>query len=378
MIDTVCLLIPKNMVKFTTKWDLHSQTASYEKYVCNANHRHKANWDYFPRLSGYKRKGFYTEDAVRIEFSVPKLLYKNNLQELRESDFENVVDTLAVRLTTMGVIIEKEVLRRSSVSTVHFAKNIALSNGYTSRMLIGEMQKVNISKQLDISRAKFTNNGEILHLHTNSYEFVVYDKIADLQKGERRSIDKDQTPYQMSLFEKIQSGESPLEVIRFEVRLNKKVKFNQILTLLWYEKNPRFCDIFCEKMSIEVVNHFWTQHIKSKSLGIFDISSKPKEILRTLLLSSAGSKAKHIIYEYGLFALARDEGGIRELRSLLEKRSASRTWYRIARDIEAVNKKISEGIYHNWITLINDNMLKYKPFEYKPTKPKKVNRSKAK
>jgi hypothetical protein len=58
---------------------------------------------------------------------------------------------------------------------------------------------------------------------------VVYDKIADLQKSEKRSIDKDQTEYQMSLFDEIQSQGSPLEVIRFEVRLNKKVKFNQIL-----------------------------------------------------------------------------------------------------------------------------------------------------
>jgi hypothetical protein len=136
--------------------------------------------------------------------------------------------------------------------------------------------------------------------------------------------------------------------------------------------------VFCEKMALEVVNHFWTQHIKNKSLGIFDITSKPKEILRTLLLTSPKDTAKNMIYEYGLFALVRDEGGIRELRSLLEKRSATRTWYRIARDIETVNHKISEGIFHNWITIINQNMLKYEPFEYKQIKTKKVNVSKEK
>jgi hypothetical protein len=109
-------------------------------------------------LSGYKRKGFYADDAVRIEFSVPKIIFSNNLQELGDTDFENVIDTLSKRLITLGVRIETDVLRNASVSTVHFAKNIELSNGYTSRMLIGEMQKVNISKQLDISRAKFTNS----------------------------------------------------------------------------------------------------------------------------------------------------------------------------------------------------------------------------
>ena len=365
MIDTVVLLIPKNMVQFTTKWDLHSQTAAYEKYICNANHRQKANGDYFPRLSGYKKKWFYVDDTIRIEFSVPKILYRNNLQELRATDFESVIERLYERLVTLWATIEKDTLRRASVSTAHFAKNIALSSGYTSRMLIGEMQKVNISKQLDISRAKFTNNGEILHLHTSSYEFVVYDKIADMRKGEKKSEDKDQTAYQMSMLDVMPSQRSPTEIIRFEVRLNKKVKLNQILEKLWYEKNPHFSDLFNEKMSIDIVNHFWTQYIKSKSLGIFDISSKPKEILRTLLLMGPKDTAKNVIYEYGLFALARDEGGIRELRSLLEKRSTSRTWYRITRDIETVNGKISQGIRHNWLTIIDQNMLEYKAFEYK-------------
>ncbi len=232
MIDTVVLLIPKKMVQFADSWDLYSKTSSYEKYVRNASSQEKANGDYFPRLSGYKRKGFYIEDTIRIEFSVPKILYKNNLKELQENDFESVINTLKDRLDTMGAIIDTDTLGRASVSTVHFAKNIPLSSGYSSRMLIGEMQKVNTSKQLDVSRAKYTNYGETFYIHASSYEFVIYDKIADIQKSQKRSVDTDQTAYQMNMLDGSDPRGPHSEVIRFEVRLNKKTKLNKILEKL--------------------------------------------------------------------------------------------------------------------------------------------------
>jgi len=129
MIDTVCLLIPKDKLIVlemssygVPTWNLHSRTDQYDKYVKNPSKRDKDSGRYFPRLTGYKRKGFAQDANVRIEFSVPKLLYLNNLDELENKDFTQVIEVLQDRLQSMGISVTKSVLQNASVSSVHFQR----------------------------------------------------------------------------------------------------------------------------------------------------------------------------------------------------------------------------------------------------------------
>lgn len=104
MIDTICLLIPKDKVVMldlsnqgVSGWDLQSKTNEYDRFVKNPSKRDLESGKYYPRLTGYKRK--YRQEAnIRVEFSVPKLLYMNNLEELEEKDFDEVVSVLRARL----------------------------------------------------------------------------------------------------------------------------------------------------------------------------------------------------------------------------------------------------------------------------------------
>lgn len=59
MIDTVCLLIPKEKMHFllgVSSWELYSKTDEYQKFVRNPSKMEKDTGKYFPRLTGYKRK----------------------------------------------------------------------------------------------------------------------------------------------------------------------------------------------------------------------------------------------------------------------------------------------------------------------------------
>ncbi len=127
MIDTICLLIPKDKLTIVNlsdygvpAWSLHSKTDQYDKFVKNPSKRDIDSGLYFPRLTGYKRKGFGQDANVRIEFSVPKLLFLNNLDELEERDFKKVIAVLQDRLKTMGIIVTNLILENASVSSVHF------------------------------------------------------------------------------------------------------------------------------------------------------------------------------------------------------------------------------------------------------------------
>lgn len=368
MIDTICLLIPKDQMRYLSEvssWELYSKTEQYAKFVRNPSKAEKDTGKYFPRLTGYKRRFSY-EANVRMEFSVPKLLYLNNLDELQEKDFPAVLDALQDRLKTMGVIVTKSVLQNAPVSSVHFSKNIVLQDGYTVSHLISEMNKVNLRKSFDFAKTRFVNDGQSLYAHTTSHQLVIYDKVADLAKDKKRAIDKDQTLYQRNLFSELNKEDEPQEIIRFEIRLSQKQKMNKVLEDLGYLKNPSFKAVFNTEMSKKVVTDYWKKLIKERNLGLFSISVSIKDVLRTLFLADKKLKPKQAIYLLGLFMLAKDENGMRQLRTIIAKRSHDRTWYRIAKDMQEASELITKNKLRDWVTQIDKALQEYTPYKHKP------------
>jgi len=365
MIDTVCLLIPKSKMTYhsgISSWELYSKTDQYEKYIRNPSKAEKETGKYFPRLTGYRRR-FSQDENVRIEFSTPKLLYLNNLDELEEKDFPKVIEVLQERLKTMGVIVAKSILEDASVSSVHFSKNILLQDGYTVNHLISEMNKVNLRKTFDFAKTRFMNDGQSLYAHTTSHQLVIYDKVADLGKDKKRAIDKDQTLYQITIFDELRKEKELREIIRFEIRINHKQKLNKLLDDLGYEKNPVFKDVFNKEMSKKVVIDYWKKIIKERNLGLFSISLSIKDVLRTLFLADKKLKPKQAIYLLGLFMLAKDEGGMRQLRTIVSKRCRDRTWYRIAKDMQEASVLITKNKLRDWVTQIDKALEDYKPYK---------------
>jgi hypothetical protein len=227
------------------------------------------------------------------------------------------------------------------------------------------MNKVNLQKSFDFTRSRYINDGQSLYAHTKSHEFVIYDKMADLNKDKKRAIDKDQTLYQRSLFEEIKREKELIEIIRFEVRLNLKQKMDQVLERLGYKKNPTFKEIFNAEISKKVVSEYWQKLIKERNLGLFSLSLSLKDILRTLFLSDKNLKPKQAIYLTGLFTLGKDENGMRELRSIISKRSLDRTWYRIAKDMQKASESITKNKVCSWVVQIDKKLDEYKAYKHK-------------
>jgi hypothetical protein len=227
------------------------------------------------------------------------------------------------------------------------------------------MNKVNLRKSFDFTRSRYINDGQSLYAHTKAHELVIYDKMADLNKDKNRAIDKDQTLYQKSLFAELKKEKEMDEVIRFEIRLNSKQKMNQVLEKLGYEKNPTFKQVFRTEISKKVVNEYWQKLIKERNLGLFSISLSLKDILRTLFLANKKLKPKQAVYLVGLFILGKDENGMRELRSIISKRSPDRTWYRMAKDMQEISEVITKNKIRSWVGQIDKKLEDYKPYKCK-------------
>jgi len=349
-------------IEGVSNWELYSRTDTYQKFVRNPSKVEKETGYYFPRLTGYKRR--FGDDAnVRIEFSIPKLLFLNNLDEVDDSDFDLAITTLQERLIQMGVVIGKSVLKTANVSSVHYSKNIPISDGYTVSYIISELNKIDIRKSFDFAKTRFLNDGQSLYAHTTAHQFVIYDKMADLQKRPKRAIDKTPTLFQRSLFSSLENKLE--EVLRFEIRLNKKQKLKQILAENGRHQDPTFSDIFNKNLSKEIVNSYWNKLIKDRNLAVFSLELKPKDLLLKILKSETKPKPNRAIYLAGLYSLTKDGNGTRQLRSILEKSTHQRTWYRITKDIKEIGEIISEDYLRDWVKQVEKELQNYKTFKIK-------------
>jgi len=367
MIDTVCLTLPYDSLvlleennKAVPQWDLQSRTANYSKHVRNPSKAHKESGLYFPRLTIYSRR-FGQQPSVKIEFSVPKLIFNNNLEELTDKHFDEVINALQDRLQKMGIRVFKQVLASAPISTVHFSKNFLLEDGYTSSYVISELQKIDLRKSFDFAKARYINNGQSICAHTRSHELVIYDKIADLGKTKKRAIDKDQTPVQLSLLDSLKSKDTLVEVLRVEVRLCNKQKINSVFKKLNLPQNPTFQEVFNSRVSKAVVSQYWESVIKADQLALFTIDRPAKEILRETCRGDPRLKPKQAIYQVGLALLAKDGDGLTELRSIFDSRTNDRGWYRIKNDFKQISTNTYPQQIRSWISQIEKQIRTYKP-----------------
>ena len=133
--------------------------SGFSVFINNATKEQKEDkTKYYPRVAGIKQ-GY--KKIVKIEFSVPKLIFLNNLDELEEKDFDEVINTLHERLKEMNVYIEKKRLRVAEVSAIHFGKNIILKDGYTPSYVISELEKININKHFDVTKTRFMSDSVV-------------------------------------------------------------------------------------------------------------------------------------------------------------------------------------------------------------------------
>ncbi len=370
MIDTIIISIPKDKVtnilyphQTALGWHQQATGATYRKFVRNPSKRDLESGLYFPRLTGINRTVEGKIDAsIKVEFSVPKLLFNNNLDELEEKDFDEVISTLKDRMMRMGIAVPEKYLRYAPVSAVHFSKNIQLTDGFTSQYVLSELSKIDIRKSFDFSKTRFMNDGQSIYAYTISHSFVIYDKIADLKKDEKRAIDKDQTQYQRSLFDEIEKRDL-YEVIRFEVRLSKKQKMNSLLKKLGIKEHPTFHDVFKKSLSQKIVQHYWQTLVGSNSMLLFSLTSGPKDVLRQILTANPKLKPKQALYFTSLVTMTKDGSGLRELRSIVGKYADQRSWYRMKDDIKTVTELLRKVRPRDWFDQIEKGLKEYKSFK---------------
>jgi hypothetical protein len=343
MIDTVILEIRLNYLiidyrKFgTSKEAVNNNPHNFYKWTNNPTAKDKKDGFYKPRLTLIKRGG---ERLLKIEFSAPKLIFNNNLEELHEKDFPLVVEKLRERMKDMGVMVFSQFIEKADVVSFHPSKNIRLNNGFTSTFVIRELSKVDISQKFDIDIKDYRNCGQSLQFYTRLYSICIYDKANDFLRPKRRAIDKDQTRKQKDIFEIIKKKDPFFEILRIEIRIVGKRKINELLTILGFNKSPIFSDIFKTGVCQKVVNNCW-ERIFDNNLFTLIPNNNPQKVLESVLIKNPKIRTIKAIDITGLILLIRDKEGVRGLRQIIDRYKPKKTnWHVVKRYLRGLDKKI--------------------------------------
>jgi hypothetical protein len=221
----------------------------------------------------------------------------------------------------MGVIVDPSQLAAAPVSAIHFSKNIPLMDGSTPYHYIQKIKEANIKLSLDTNQTDYRNEGHSYKWHCNSYEVVFYDKIKDLEKAkhsDKRAIEKD-SALQLNLFDQFQKRRK-FEILRIEVRLNKRQKIRQLFNKLGIKSDLSLKSLFKPSISKKILLHYLDE-IENKRPPLLDYkAANDKALLADLIFNNPELGTKKILQMYGL-SKALETINIRELRNMLSKQN---------------------------------------------------------
>lgn len=355
MLDTIAIKItyPSFMVGnpnlFTPALNINEKTTDFnfgrhrfQKYIQNATLADKQAGIYLPRLTVYKRFEDYREIYdLHIEFSVPKLLNNNSVQEYDEADFDKVISILKARLTKMEIRIFETLLRKAIVVKAHFGKNIPLPPPMTVQDAISTLYKADIGKTKDVNIRHYGNNGQALYFYASSANIIFYDKLKDVQTPKAKAVDKDKL-YLDRLYTDIWNGEQKPEVLRFEIRLAKQQSLISFLSKIKKEKlkSITFEDLFKKELWQKSLLAKWSEIIKSPASQLAFKLERPTEEVFDAIISGLTSKKKKqahslntALASLGLYSLI-NQYGVRKTRDKIEKNWTNKSWTRLSGKIK--------------------------------------------
>jgi len=368
MIDTIVLTLTKDLFhindpdafKPSAQWINAPHHKNYSNIQSKQNPTKKdlINGNYKPRLTlanVINLRGKY-EPLLRIELSLPKLVYGNNFYELQYKDFKQVTERLAAILATMGVVIDVTTLAHAPVSAIHYAKNIPLTDGSTPYHYIQKIKEAQTHASLDVNQTDYRNEGHSYRWHCNSYEVVFYDKIRDLEQAKqsnKRALEKD-NDIQLHLLKKFKSRKN-LEFLRMEVRLNKRAKMKQLFYKLNIKADLTFKKLFKPAIAKKVLLHYLDE-IESKRAPILNFKHvDDKEFLADLAFNNPDIKPKQALLLFGI-KKALEVATLRELQNIFTK-SDKQGWTRFTKDMQLMELPTQDLPFK----AIKESLEKFKP-----------------
>jgi len=360
MIDTIVLTLLNNQfkVKDINKFsppfeEKRSKNNARFKYIYNPS-KYQKQISYYPRLTILQQSFAMGSDSkLKIEFSVPKLLFGNNFVEIDNSCFDLIINNLFKKLDDMAISTSKSCLISAYVQKIDYSKNIILEKHISCSMLISELSKLNLNSRLDLTKTDYRNDGHAIVYHSNSFEIKIYDKVKDLEQGkkygEKRNIERSKQNF--DLIDMMNNKEIFPDVIRIEGRFSR-TKLKSIFKKINIESTLTFKELFNQELSRVVLLHFFDQIKKNLHIMHFDLNDIDN-LICNIKNQFPRAKSTKIMQIVGFINIVQKIGN-RAAR--IELNIKDHQWYRIQREIKEIE---SDKKNHKFLAILDlENKLK--------------------
>ncbi|MDE1970233.1 MAG: hypothetical protein KGI50_01520 [Patescibacteria group bacterium] len=344
----------------------------YEKYKQNMTSEDKKVNNYKPSLTGYQRfENNMPIYFLHIRFSIPKLIFRQSLQELSNDDFSRVVSTLKTQLQFMGIEATETTLRKAMVIEAHFGKNIPLPSPLTAQDAIAELYKADVGKSKAINMRHYENGGQALYFYASSYNIIFYDKLKEMEEPKNRAVEKDKLKFEKEL---IRTSDFEQDILRFEVRLTKQPSLNAFLTKALSRKISGivFEEIFDQELCKKAVLQSWQEIIGgSASQLALKMDRPPEEIFDAMINSyiSTGKRKAHslnkLLQDFALYTLV-NKCGARKIRDKIEKNWTPKSWNRMHVKLDRTLENLKDLPTDHIVSDIQIALDKFERHNWKP------------
>lgn len=338
------------------------------RFVLHPKNMNEYKDEYIPQVEIFET---FTEDrkdlryVMKIQFSVPKLLYGNSVLEVVESDKDRVFMELKAALAKVTIIVETESIAKAALTTVHLCKNVFLPRNIKMRELLNELQKVDINKVVDVTGKQFKNGSRMLSVYSGVIEHVFYDKISDSLRPKNKRSDKGHISPERDFIERYNLQDK--ELFRYEYRIKKTQTVRREVNLA-LEREPLenilFKDIFrkgvLEKMTVKA----WRDLIDrpENQLALFRPTDRLTLFLHILAEAEKRGTGAHsmntALIGYGLACAIQDHGA-KEVRRVISTIWSKDHPERLTRRIEEAAALLAGLPYSNGIAFIDAAVEKY-------------------
>lgn len=349
-----------------------TERESKEPYIRRFILRPPETADYLPGVEVFET---LTEDrkslryALKLDFSAPKLLFGNSLQEITEADKGFIFHRVKTALAGVGIIVEIKDIAEANVTAVHFCKNIALPREMKMRDVLDELKKVDINKTVDVTLKEYKSGGRVLSIYSGTVERAFYDKISDALKPKNKRKDKNHIDREREIIERFKLQDR--EVFRYEYRLKKTQTVRRDLSRALERKyGPiSFGDLFTAGLFKKMAFGSWRAFIKrpENQLALFGSTNNLKLLLHiTAEAQKLGLTAHSLnkgLISYGL-ARAIGDHGAKEVHGILSESWCKEHPERLTKKIQTAADLTDTIPYSNNISFIDKAIEDFIPITF--------------
>lgn len=320
--------------------------------------------DIFEAIADDRKSLQYT---LQSDFSTPKLLYRNSIQEIVESSRDAVFHKLKSSLASLGILTDIRHVEDAHISAIHFCKNALLPADLRMEKILDELYRVDINKVVDVDSKETKQGGRVLNLYSGTRERVFYEKISDSLRPKNKRKDKHHIEYEREIVE--QYNLSHRQVFRYEYRLKKtQTLMSEINAALGrnYKTSVLFKDLFTPGLFKTMVLKSWRDIIKrpENQLALMNPADSLALLLHILSEAhNAGTTAHSLnkaLVSYGLARGIRDHGA-KQIRELVFSVWNNEHPERFTQKI-GVAADLMRGIpYSNGIAFVDKAIEEFKP-----------------